>query len=39
VEYFDALEGVDSEILAIINERIAETKARCDKRVVDHIKY
>ena len=39
VEFFNALEGVDPEILDIINQRLYKMKEACEKRLVDHIKF
>lgn len=39
VEFFNALEGVDHEILDMINQRLFKVKEKCEKRIVQHIKY
>ncbi|CDW81423.1 UNKNOWN [Stylonychia lemnae] len=39
VEFFNALEGVDPEMLDIINTRLFSMKEKCERRLVDHIRF
>ncbi len=34
VEFFDALAGVDAEILEVVNQRLFKVKEKCEKRIL-----
>eukprot|EP00347_Sterkiella_histriomuscorum_P000413 403375961 len=39
VEFFNILEGVDAEILEVVNQRLFKVKEKCEKRIVQHIRF
>ena len=39
IEFFNAIDGLDEDILDIVNQRLASTKEFCEKRLIEHIRY